>query len=112
MSYDDYIECDKECQEAENKIARLQARIKELEEYSQKRQSMSEYDEGWMNGNIAGLEKHRWIPVSERLPKESGYYQINQYPTTREYSTKSLVGNQWYSNDTVTHWKPIMKPNN
>lgn len=55
--------------------------------------------------------KHRWIPVGERLPDESGLYQalrkINQLPTTREYCAKSLM---WMSQDTVTHWKPIILP--
>ena len=52
-----------------------------------------------------------WIPVNERLPKESGDYQvvrqINRFPTTREYCAKSLM---WLSHDTITHWKPIVIP--
>ena len=57
------------------------------------------------------LEQQLWIPVSERLPEKSGDYQvvraINQLPTTREYCAKSLM---WISHDTVTHWKPIILP--
>ncbi len=60
----------------------------------------------------AELEKHRWIPVSERLPKESGYYQVirkgNGWPTTRIF----YVGDkpEWTSGDIVTHWKDVILP--
>ena len=57
----------------------------------------------------AELDEHRWKPVSEGLPKESGYYQclreINRYPTTREYCAASLM---WMSREEITHWKPII----
>ena len=58
------------------------------------------------------LEKHRWIPVEERLPEEQGYYQAlrigNRFPTTRQYYNDD--GPQWISHDTITHWKPIYPP--
>jgi hypothetical protein len=57
------------------------------------------------------LEKHRWIPVTERLPDKTGSYQVlrenNSYPTTREYYPDD---SQWTSRDVVTHWKPIILP--
>lgn len=60
----------------------------------------------------AELEKHRWISVEERLPEETGYYQVlryhNPYPTTREYYKEE----GWISRDVVTHWKPIILPEN
>ena len=59
----------------------------------------------------AELDKLRWIPVEEGLPKKSGSYQvlrkINRYPTTRNYGVISLM---WHSDDKVTHWKPIILP--
>ena len=57
------------------------------------------------------LEKHRWIPVAERLPELGDMYQVlrkhNQYPTTREYMETLKL---WDSHDTITHWKEITKP--
>lgn len=88
MTMDEHADCDRQLCEAEDKILALNKRIKELE---------------------AQLEKHRWIPVSERLPEKTGEYQvvrkINQYPTTREYSADSLM---WHSFEIVTHWRPII----
>ena len=56
------------------------------------------------------LEKHRWIPVSERLPEKDGAYQVfrkgNRAPTTRTYFCKD----GWVTHDIVTHWKPITLP--
>ena len=59
----------------------------------------------------AELDKHRWIPVVERLPETTGAYQvirkINDYPSTRMYNVHNK---DWRSNDIVTHWKPIILP--
>ncbi len=58
----------------------------------------------------AEVEQHRWIPVGERLPEESGEYLVvrkgNRYPTTREYEK----GMGWVTHDIVTHYKPIILP--
>jgi len=59
----------------------------------------------------AELDKHRWIPVSEGLPKESGEYQVigepNPRPTTRRFWSGDKT---WSSYRTITHWKPITLP--
>lgn len=56
------------------------------------------------------LEQYRWVPVSERLPEENGYYQVirkgNPWPTTRRFDTDY----RWVSEDTVTHWKEVILP--
>ena len=70
-----------------------------------------DFKKGCKKAYKAGLEQHRWIPVSERLPKMSGDYQvmrqINPYPACRGYTIKGFV---WHTHDTVTHWKPIILP--
>ena len=59
----------------------------------------------------AELDRHRWIPVEEGLPEEAGAYQVlrenNQFPTTREFY---FVNKTWTSRDVVTHWKPVILP--
>ncbi len=59
----------------------------------------------------AELALHRRIPVTERLPEESGAYQVlrveNPYPTTREYFAEDK---SWGSTATITHWWPIILP--
>lgn len=60
---------------------------------------------------IEEIEKHRWIPVKEKLPQETGPYQVvrkgNKNPTTREFCADSHI---WYTSDIVTHWKQIIIP--
>ena len=57
----------------------------------------------------AELEKHRWIPVEERLPEKSGHYltlgQFSTIPQTTKYRD-----NWWSALDAVTHWKPVILP--
>ncbi len=69
----------------------------------------------------AELAQHRWIPVSERLPKENHEvliyytYERNQYSYT---GIAFLYRKLWYSDDgktvfkanEVTHWKPVILP--
>ena len=69
--------------------------------------------------------EHRWIPVSERLPEEDGYYNIafsisNAKNITDIYYFKSDSKCKWYSDiycrsvatffDTVSHWQNTIKP--
>lgn len=52
-------------------------------------------------------EQH-WIPVTERLPKRSGYYLV-----TRRTGTVNKCLYQdgyWYGNWTVTAWMPLPEP--
>ncbi len=65
----------------------------------------------------AELEQHRWIPVSERLPKEDEqclviegkFAQLGNWQQNTDH-----LGLQWNVNGfiskQVTHWKPIILP--
>ena len=58
------------------------------------------------------LAKHRWIPVSERLPK-GGEHVLCCDGKHVWVSLMMCKTNSWYhnrENDTVTHWKPIILP--
>ncbi len=69
----------------------------------------------------AELDKHRWIPVSERLPKDDHQvwilYDISEYTYNAYYDS---VYNNWHifdysggykkAEDKPTHWKPIILP--
>jgi len=57
-------------------------------------------------------EENRWIPVSERLPKEKGYISVAD--------AKLQIPQTWYWTNTndeahrlkafYTHWKPVILP--
>ena len=70
-------------------------------------------------------QERRWIPVSERMPEEDGYYNIafsisNAKNITDIYYFKSDSKCKWYSDiycrsvatffDTVSHWQNTIKP--
>lgn len=67
----------------------------------------------------AELGKHRWVPVEERLPEQSGAYLVILYtvpdvarlyyyyaPNEEFGQTRSGV---WCA-ETVTHWMPLPEP--
>ena len=59
----------------------------------------------------AELEKHRWIPVSERLPESSGVVLVllsdgNIIQAISAY----WVNYKGWLNQSITHWKPIILP--
>ena len=62
---------------------------------------------------IKALEQTRWIPVSERLPKEMGTYM-----TTIDYGEHGLVTGQRYyhgeglrwNDECVIAWMPLPTP--
>ena len=61
--------------------------------------------------------KHRWIPVTERLPEESGSYLIVDGRTISEaYYGKGWAGDNWtdpvemYMTFHPTHWMPLPAP--
>ena len=64
---------------------------------------------------IEYVPKDRWIPVSEHLPTDEGWYQV--WTKTKEGGAKSFNkayfchGNEWHGNGgrwaNVTHWKPL-----
>ncbi len=59
------------------------------------------------------LEKHRWIPVTERLP-EHGWY-LAYCPTIKMevlhfHSAEEVWSSERYYNIEVTHWMPLPEP--
>jgi len=75
------------------------------------------YNTAYIQGkNYMSLEQPRWIPVSERLPKENGVYIISY-----EDSVKLLewFNEKWFfypsnpsreETGTITAWMPLPKP--
>ena len=56
--------------------------------------------------------EQRWIPVSERMPEESGWYIVTVEDETdthlRWFST--LHGFEWEEKDNTIAWMPLPKP--
>ena len=81
----------------------------------------------WNSGYKRGMDdaievekaKHLWIPITERLPEESGHYLI--YVIGGEFKQWSMVTMAYYHKrfyyddmednfDQVTHWMPLPEP--
>ena len=61
----------------------------------------------------AELNKHRWIPVSERLPEKTGWYFVYGLDTvtTGRFIVCKKTPNIWVGGaDFVDYWKPIILP--
>ena len=60
------------------------------------------------------LATHRWIPVGERLPKESGRYRVTdgRLEWHTHYKVEEFNPDGWWKqySRTITHWKPITLP--
>ena len=63
----------------------------------------------------AELERHRWIPVGERLPDDMGDYLVsNGIWIERIWFDNGWCyqkGAEFQDKSKVTHWKPIHLPN-
>jgi hypothetical protein len=56
---------------------------------------------------IDALEEQRWIPCSERLPDESGYYFVTVNMGLKKVDVVFFnKGSGFLSSNTVTAWKP------
>lgn len=61
-------------------------------------------------------ETNGWIPVSERLPKDTGYYQITNEAERVEYLWYKSSERKWYLfNSDIEHhhviaWQPLPEP--
>ena len=62
----------------------------------------------------AKAKENRWIPCSERLPKENGEYlvTIEMLDGTFEIDIDKFMINKWnyYEMETVTAWMPLLEP--
>lgn len=100
MTMDEHEDCDRQLNEAEDKIIEQTERIKELE---------------------AELEKHRWIPTSERLPEKKDNSFCSAWVVAMDKKTWTIAQyNYEYAHwdkdhspydlgmEVITHWKPIM----
>lgn len=83
------------------------------------------YDDWYGNDDIAeklilnGVTVQEWVPVTERLPEDSGYYLVvhrNKYngsiSIAFEMYIKCKIG-EWWENDyayDVTHWMLLPEP--
>ena len=64
------------------------------------------------------LDKHRWIPVEERLPDKTDIYLITfgKYETARAVIASHYLDGEWLSLDhgyvfgTVKAWTPMPEP--
>lgn len=57
-----------------------------------------------------GVTVQEWIPVSERLPKESGYYLVHHkggFVSERYFYEDAPEIFAQVRNDPVTHWMPL-----
>jgi hypothetical protein len=55
----------------------------------------------------------KWIPVSERLPEETGWYRVchkSKLISDRYFYSDSPEAFARFGSDPVTHWKPIEEP--
>ena len=83
------------------------------------------YDDWYGNDDIAeklisnGVTVQEWVPVTEKLPEDSGYYLVvhrNKYngsiSIAFEMYIKCKIG-EWWENDyayDVTHWMSLPEP--
>lgn len=74
-----------------------------------------EYDKG-VEQLREELIKHRWIPVSERLPEDGvkGFYiviAISGLPySAYQYKNEVWMNKEGERMQIITHWKPIILP--
>ena len=77
-------------------------------------------EQAYKNGYAKGYEDGRpkWIPVTERLPEEDGYYLCNVrsfafrgsfYAAMLKYDKGGFIEGHIYTDD-VTHWMPLPEP--
>ena len=68
----------------------------------------------WLTELKERREADRWIPVSERLPDESGFYivtiadQYQMYVNTLFFMKSSA--DMWEHDKSIVAWKPLPKP--
>ena len=139
--YDKLIKWLRECTAETNGEKTLWHQAADAIEELQKQLQKSEVDNvnltGWLAEEHAKLDraeieniklkeefakyraKHRWIPVTEQLPKENGFYLClykhkasGGVAMDEGLSILQWINNKWGINDIylVTHWMPLPQP--
>lgn len=64
-----------------------------------------------------GVTIQKWIPVTERLPENEGWYMVytkNKGDHARKINKAQYYHHSWHGNggrwDNVTHWMPLPEP--
>ena len=91
--------------------------------YEQMKKMVAMYQDEIVPGMREQLEKHKWIPVTERLPEKDGrYLTINEHGMVydAEYSrfykgfgekNEFDDGTDYFMQDIgITHWMPLPEP--
>ena len=58
----------------------------------------------------AVAERTRWIPVTERLPEEDGYYLVCCQPYKAQWVTMQHYSPDSAFSGSVTYWMPLPEP--
>lgn len=59
---------------------------------------------------LESLMKPEWIPVTERLPEEDGYYLVCCQPYKAQWVTMQHYSPDSALSGSVTYWMPIPEP--
>ena len=66
------------------------------------------------NARLDAEERRRWIPVTERLPKDGEWVLVwgrgQQIPTMMFRESGAWIDDQFEFHTTVTHWMPLPQP--
>ena len=68
-------------------------------------ETINDFCAGWREAD----QHPHWIPVEERLPKETGWYLVAT-PTLNSKIDVAFWKGKWHRLITITHWMPIVPP--
>ena len=86
--------------------------IRMFSDYAETKQALDDYRETLMNVPAV----NRWIPSSERMPEQTGYYlvwldseivDIAEFYTYADFVQKEIAHNYWNKESKVLYWMPL-----